>query len=101
MPNSMKFRYKRGKKQADKQQEKKPFWGKAQDYQPCTNELKRAIDTLKTHIQLAHRMSVNRLIGTIVNETGLIGTLKTGKYGQQRWANYQKLLDLARNFDGD
>ena len=46
-------------------------------------------------------MPVNRLIQTIVNETGLIGTLKTGKYGQQRSENYQKLLDLARNFDGE
>ena len=31
----------------------------------------------------------------------MIGTLETGKQGQQRWANYQKLLELARNFDGD
>ena len=31
----------------------------------------------------------------------MIATLKTGKQGAQRWANYQKLLDLARNFDGD
>ena len=46
-------------------------------------------------------MPVNQLIVTIVNETGLIGTLKTGIYGQQRSANYQKLLELARNFDGD
>ena len=46
-------------------------------------------------------MSVNQLIVTIVNETGIIGTIKTGKQGQQRWANYQKLLELARNFDGD
>ena len=46
-------------------------------------------------------MSVNQLILTIVNETGMIGTLKTGKQGRQRWANYQKLLELARNFDGD
>ena len=88
-------------RQPEEQQEKRPFWCKTQDYQARTDELKRAIDTLKTHIQFAHRMPVNRLIGTIVNETGLIGTLKTGKYGQQRWANYQKLLDLARNFDGD
>ena len=88
-------------KHAEKQQEKKSFWSKTQDYQARTDELRRAIDTLKRHIQFAHRMPVNRLIGTIVNETGLIGTLKTGKYGQQRWANYQKLLDIARNFDGD
>ena len=46
-------------------------------------------------------MPVNQLIVTIVNETGMIGTLKTGKQGQQRWVNYQKLLEHARNFDGD
>ena len=46
-------------------------------------------------------MPVNQLIVTIVNETGMIGTLKTGKHGLQRSANYQKLLELARNFDGD
>ena len=89
------------KKQPDEKQEKTPFWDKAQNYQARTDQLTRAIGILKTHIQFAHRMPVNRLIGTIVNETGLIGTLKTGKYGQQRWENYQKLLDLARNFDGE
>ena len=82
-------------------QEEKSFWDKAQNYQARTDELRRAIDILKRHTEFAHRMPVNRLIGTIVNETGLIGTLRTGKYGQQRWANYQKLLDLARNFDGE
>ena len=88
-------------KQAEEKQEKKPFWDKAQNYQAPTDQLRHAIDILNRHIQFAHRMPVNRLIRTIVNETGLIGTLKTGKYGQQRSENYQKLLDLARNFDGE
>ena len=88
-------------KQTAEKQENKSFWDKTLDYEGCTDQLRCAIDILKTHIEFAHRMPVNRLIGTIVNETGLIGTLKTGKYGQQRWANYQKLLELARNFDGD
>ena len=77
------------------------FWQKAQKHSACTDNLNRAIATLKKHIQIAHRMSVNQFISTIVNETGMIGTLKTGKQGQQRWANYQKLLEHARNFDGD
>ena len=77
------------------------FWEKAQNYQTRSEHLKCAIHTLKKHSPLAHRMPVNQLIVTIVNETGLIGTLKTGIYGQQRSANYQKLLELARNFDGD
>ena len=82
-------------------QEEKNFWEKTQNYQATSHNLNRAIATLKKHSQFAHRMPVNQLILTIVNETGMIGTLKTGKYGRQRWANYQKLLELARNFDGD
>ncbi|MYG08211.1 AAA family ATPase [Candidatus Poribacteria bacterium] len=77
------------------------FWEKTQNYKAKSSNLKRAIHTLNKHDQFAHRMPVNQLIVTIVNETGLIGTLKTGIYGQQRLANYQKLLELARNFDGD
>lgn len=77
------------------------FWEKVQVYQGCTDNLNRAVATLKKHIEIAYRMSVNQLILTIVNETGLIGTLKAGKQGQQRWANYQKLLEFARNFDAD
>lgn len=82
-------------------QEAANFWDKAQKYQIHADHLRTAIATLKRHSQFAHRMPVNQLIVTIVNETGMIGTLKTGKQGQQRWSNYQKLLELARNFDGD
>ena len=82
-------------------QEGTDFWEKVLNYQTPSEHLRNAIDILKRHSEFAHRMPVNRLIRTIVNETGLIGTLEIGKYGQQRWANYQKLLDLARNFDGE
>lgn len=82
-------------------QDKTGFWEKVKKYSSPTEHLRNAIDTLKKHIQIAHRMPVNQLILSIVNETGMIGTLKTGKQGQQRWANYQKLLELARNFDSD
>ena len=83
------------------QQDGTSFWNKAKNYQAGSHNLGRAIDILKRHIQIAHRMPVNQLIVTIVNETGMIGTLKTGKQGQQRWANYQKLLEHARSFDSD
>ena len=87
------------------QQPDESFWDKVRTYLQCTttasDALKMAIATLKKHRQLARRLPVNQLILTIVNETGMIGTLKTGKQGHQRWANYQKLLDLARNFEGD
>ena len=82
-------------------QDGKNFWEKAQGYQIHSDNLRTAIATLERHSQLADRMPVNQLIVTIVNETGMIGTLKTGKQGQQRWVNYQKLLEHARNFDGD
>ena len=82
-------------------QEEENFWDKAQKYQTHSDNLRTAITILERHHQLAYRMPVNQLIVTIVNETGMIGTLKTGKQGQQRWSNYQKLLELARNFDGD
>ncbi len=82
-------------------EEKTNFWEKAHKYPDPSKYLKNAIDTLKKHTETAHRTPVNQLILAIVNETGMIGTLKTGKQGQQRWANYQKLLELARNFDAD
>ena len=82
-------------------QEGENFWEKAHNYQEYSQNLNTAITTLRKHSRLAHRMSVNQLIVTIVNETGMIGTLKTGKQGQQRWVNYQKLLEHARNFDSD
>ncbi len=75
------------------------FWLKTQNYNKKTDRLKTAVTILKEHHQVAHRLPVNQLILTIVNETGLIGTLKTGSKGEQRWANYQKLLDIARNFE--
>jgi len=82
-------------------QKEKKFWDKVQNYKEPSHNLRTAITTLKKHKQFARRMPVNQLIVTIVNETGMIGTLKTGKQGQQRWVNYQKLLEHARNFDGD
>lgn len=77
------------------------FWEKAQNYHFSTNQLTEIIDTIKNHINIAHRYPLNQLIQTVVNETGLIGTINIGIKGQQSWANYQKLLDLAREYDAD
>ncbi len=80
------------------------FWIKtqnhvSQNYDKKVDRLKTAVNILKEHHKVAHRLPINQLIQTIVNETGLIGTLKTGSKGEQRWANYQKLLDIARDFE--
>ena len=87
----------------------KSFWDKVQAYvgrgehseTPRSMHLQNAVDTIERHMQVAQHIPINQLILAVVNETGMIGTLKTGKKGQQRWANYQKLLDIARNFDSD
>lgn len=81
------------------------FWEKAEarlQSAPTVNpRLQIAMDCLKRQRELAKRIPVNQLLLTIVNDTGMIGTLATGRQGPQRWANYQKLLDLARNFERD
>ena len=80
------------------------FWLKtqhyvSQNYDKKTDRLKTAVTILKEQHKVAHRLPINQLILTVVNETGLIGTLRTSRKGEQRWANYQKLLDIARNFE--
>lgn len=75
------------------------FWLKTQKYVSQEDRLKKAVRILKEQLKVAHRLPINQLILTVVNETGLIGTLRTGRKGEQRWANYQKLLDIARNFE--
>ena len=81
------------------------FWEKAEaslQSEPTGNpRLQMAMDCLKRQRELAKRIPVNQLLLTIVNDTGMIGTLATGRQGPQRWANYQKLLELARNFERD
>ena len=79
----------------------KSFWEKAKSIQTPSTYLEEAIGIIENQIQSAHRMHVNQLIHSIVNETGLIGTLNLCQQGQQKYANYQKLLDLARQFDSD
>lgn len=77
------------------------FWVKAKCFPTPSTHLSNAIDMIEKQIQFTHRIPVNQLIHSLVNDTGLVGTLNLGRQGQQRYANYQKLLDLARQFDSD
>ena len=77
------------------------FWEKVLNFETPSTHLQKAIEIIKHQLQSAHRIPVNQLIQSVVNETGLIGTLNLGQQGQQRFANYQKLLDIARLFNSD
>ena len=58
-----------------------------------------ACETLDKHLKICRRLPIATLIRRIVNGTGMIGTLSVGLSGGQRWANYEKLLAIAREFD--
>lgn len=58
-----------------------------------------ACETLEKHLKICRRLPVATFIRGIVNDTGMIGTLSVGLSGGQRWANYEKLLAIAREFD--
>ena len=58
-----------------------------------------ACDTLEKHFKICRRLPMATLIRQIINDTGMVGTLSVGLSGGQRWANYEKLLTIAREFD--
>ena len=86
------------------QSSKKPFWEKVQDYidrtdQSSTFPIRDAIQILRSHLEICHRIPPSELIRKIVNDTGMVGVLPVGQSGEQRWANYEKLLGIAREFE--
>ncbi len=80
------------------------FWQKVQAYvdrtdQSLTYPIGYAVQTLKNHLEICNRIPPSELIRKIVNDTGLVGVLPVGQSGEQRWANYEKLLGIAREFE--
>ena len=80
------------------------FWQKVQDYvdwadQPSTSPIDSAVRILRGHLEIYHRIPPSELIRKIVNDTGMVGVLPVGQSGEQRWANYEKLLGIAREFE--
>ncbi len=80
------------------------FWQKVQAYvaQPARSSSSRidyAVQMLKSHLEIRHHIPPSELIRKIVNDTGMVGVLPVGQSGEQRWANYEKLLGIARNFE--
>ena len=81
-----------------------PFWEKVQDYvtqtdQPSTAPLGYAVQILRNHLEICHRIPPSELIRKLVNDTGMVGVLPVGQSGEQRWANYEKLLGIARELE--
>ena len=58
-----------------------------------------ACETLENHLKIHGRLPIAAFIRRIVNDTGMVGTLSVGLSGGQRWANLEKLLAMARDFD--
>ena len=80
------------------------FWERVQDYvtqtdQPSTSPIGYAVQILRSHIEICHRIPPSELIRKLVNDTGLVGVLPVGQSGEQRWANYEKLLGIARELE--
>ena len=83
---------------------KKPFWKKVKDYaaqadQSSAFPIRDAVQILRSHLEICHRIPPSELIRKIVNDTGMVGVLPVGQSGEQRWANYEKLLGIARDFE--
>ncbi len=86
------------------QSSQKLFWEKLQDYvkqtdQSPTSPIGYAVQILQDHLEICHRILPSELIRKIVNDTGMVGVLPVGQTGEQRWANYEKLLGIAREFE--
>ena len=86
------------------QSSKKLFWEKVQDYaaqtdQSPTSPIGYAVQILQNHLEIYHRIPPSELIRKIVNDTGMVGVLPVGQSGEQRWANYEKLLGIARDLE--
>ena len=80
------------------------FWQKVQDYvdradKASTFPINSAVRILRSHLEICHRIPPSELIRKIVNDTGMVGVLAVGQNGEQRWANYEKLLGIARELE--
>lgn len=64
-----------------------------------SDQLIYACETIEKHRKICRRLPIATFIRRIVNDTGMIGTLSVGLSGGQQWANYEKLLAMAREFD--
>lgn len=79
------------------------FWEKVQNYarKDCASLfLKRAVKILSDNIKYAARVPIPILVQRIFRQTGWIGTIAGLQRGEQSKLNLEKLLNIAREFEG-
>lgn len=79
------------------------FWSKVQKYasgEKSSVYLKRAVNILNENISYAGRVPIPILVQTIFKQTGWIGSIAGIQRGEQSKLNVNKLLNIARDFEG-
>ncbi len=79
------------------------FWSKLKFFVHTNNasdNVKRAVNILNDNISYASRLPIPLLVQKIFRQTGWLGTIAGLQRGEQSRLNVDKLLRLARNFEG-
>ncbi len=79
------------------------FWGKTLRYAERSSgktSVRRAVALLHEDIRLANRLSIPFLVQRILGKTGWRGSVAGFEQGDQHSSNIDKLVNLARNFEG-
>ncbi len=79
------------------------FWSKVKIYSEkstASEQLKRCVDILTDNIQYANRLPIPLLVQRIIRQTGWLGTIAGISHGEQSRLNIEKLLRIAREFEG-
>lgn len=79
------------------------FWTKTNKFiksEEPSPQLKRAVDILYDNIKFTNRIPIPLLVQQILKKTGWLGTIAGLHYGRQSQSNIEKLLSIAREFEG-
>ncbi len=63
-------------------------------------QLRRSVEILYDNIKLTNRIPIPLLVQQILKKTGWLGTIAGLHYGRQSQSNIEKLLSIAREFEG-
>jgi ATP-dependent helicase/nuclease subunit A len=63
-------------------------------------QLRRAVEILYDNIKFTNRIPIPLLVQQVLKKTGWLGTIAGLHYGRQSQSNIEKLLSIAREFEG-